>query len=185
MSQARLAWGNFVAARLVGTERVTPKLSMNRPRQRLVMMLVVACAVSIAGCSGDDDEQPAVELGADAVGWCLNVDEDFGPQVAALPVVDCGEPHTHEVYNVVDSKASQYPGFEALEAEAQVKCLDAFEGYVGISPFDSNLIYSWMVPTLASWEDTSVGKHGDRQIICVVGNRDGETLVDSVHLSNR
>jgi hypothetical protein len=35
-----------------------------------------------------------------------------------------------------------YPGFEALELEAQARCLGEFEEYVGRSAFDSELFYS-------------------------------------------
>ena len=54
-----------------------------------------------------------------------------------LPVTGCDDPHTHEIYAVLESAADPYPGFDALEDEAQVACLSAFEPYVGISPFDS------------------------------------------------
>jgi len=55
-----------------------------------------------------------------------------------------------------------------------------FEEFVGISAFDSDLFYSWIVPTLTSWD-----RKGDREIICVVGARDGEPLVGSLRGSNR
>ena len=97
-----------------------------------------------------------------------------------MPTIDCAEQHTHEIIAIVDSDAEVYPGFEALEAEAQAKCLAAFEPYVGINPFDSELFVSWLVPTLTSWD-----KEHDRQIVCVVGNLNGAPLVGTVKDSQR
>lgn len=154
-----------------GSRRVT-----GRGRFALV---VLAVAPWVAACSGDDGTA-ATDLGADGVGTCLAIDDSVGAEISELPEVDCTETHSHEIYAVLESDADTYPGFEALESEAQVACLEAFEPYVGISPFDSNLFYSWMVPTLASWEDTDVGERGDREIICVVGSGDGEPLTSSV-----
>lgn len=145
----------------------------------LLALTVLMFAPWVAGCRGDDG-RPAVDLGDDGIGTCLSIDESVGAEIGELPEVACTETHTHEIYAVMESAADTYPGFEALESEAQVACLEAFEPYVGISPFDSNLFYSWMVPTLASWEDADVGERGDREILCVVGSRDGEPLTSSV-----
>jgi hypothetical protein len=165
-----------------------------RPRFRSVAF--AAAAFLVVACSGDDDPA-ATDLGQDAVGWCLDIADDVGAEITDLPRVNCGEPHTHEVFAIVDwntaasreelgvSDTGAYPGFEALESVAQVECLKEFEPYVGISPFDSNLFYSWMVPTLASWEDTDIGNRGDREIICVVGSADGAGLTESVRGSAR
>ena len=153
-----------------------------RPAGSLRVVTTFALAASVwivAGCSGDDD-LTATDLGASGVGTCLQLDDSIGAEISELPDVDCSEPHTHEIFAVIDSTADTYPGFDALEDEAQVACLEAFEAYVGISAFDSNLFYSWMVPTLASWEDTDVGERGDREILCVAGASDGEPLTQSV-----
>ena len=51
----------------------------------------------------------------------------------------------------------------------------------GVSPFDSTLFYSWMVPTLASWGDQNIenagDEPGDREIICIVGLQ-GDAQID-------
>ena len=134
---------------------------------------------ALAGCSGDDDtattEVPVLEADESLVGACLAFPADVGEEIAAFPRVDCAEPHSHEVFAVVESEQASYPGFEALEAEAQVACLEAFEPYVGISPFDSELFYEWIVPTLDSWD-----RADDRQIVCVAGSDNGSPLQGSV-----
>ena len=150
---------------------------------RVIGLMVIG--VLGTACSGSDGAVPAIDLGEEAVGWCLDVPDDVGTEVTDLTTVECSVEHTHEVFAVIESAATAYPGFEALESEAQVACLERFEPYVGISPFDTNLFYSWMVPTLASWEDPDVGERGDREIICVVGADNGETLSESVRGSGR
>jgi hypothetical protein len=108
---------------------------------------------------------------------CLFVEGNMEPLVSELPVIDCDVPHTHEIIaRVPDTVHEVYPGFAALESLAELECYKAFEPYVGISPFDSNLFISWLVPTLDSWNDDN-----DRDILCVVGRFDGGQLDASVY----
>jgi hypothetical protein len=128
-----------------------------------------------SSCSGDDDGEPVIGLDDSSVGTCLDFGDSIEAEITELPVVPCGEPHTHEIYAISFSESATYPGLEALEADAAAKCLGEFEDYVGISAFDSELFFSWLVPTLDSWE-----REGDRQIICVIGEGNGAPLVGSV-----
>ncbi len=140
-------------------------------------------AAFLAACS-DDDDSPVVDLEPQTVGVCLEFPDDVGPEITELPEIDCAEPHTHEIIAIVEAgdedDGDVYPGFEALETDAQAKCLAAFEPYVGINPFDSELFTSWLVPTLTSWD-----REGDRQIVCVVGNTNGAPLVGSIRAAAR
>ena len=158
---------------------MSPNPSTAARRWRLLALTVLISAPVVTACSGDDG-LTATDLGDEGVGTCLTLDDTVGAEISSLPAVECTEAHSHEIFAVVLSDADTYPGFEALEDTAQVECLNAFEDYVGISAFDSNLFYSWMVPTLASWEDTDIGERGDREILCVVGSGDGEPLNSSV-----
>lgn len=126
-------------------------------------------------CSDDAEGEPVIDLGQTAVGTCLDFGDEIDDTVERLPAVPCEEQHTHEIFAVVDSSAETYPGFEALEGEAQAVCLGRFEDYVGISAFDSELFFSWLVPTLDSWE-----REGDREIVCVAGEDNDAPLVGSV-----
>lgn len=130
-----------------------------------------------SACSDDDgiDEESVINIGTTGPGTCLEFTDDVAALVTELPVVECSVPHSHEIYAVLLSQETVYPGFEALESDAQARCLVPFEDYVGISVFDSTLFYSWLVPTLTSWD-----KEDDREIVCVIGNGDGEPLVGSV-----
>ena len=114
-------------------------------------------------------------VGETGVGSCLRFDADIGAEVTELPVTECTVTHSHEIYAVVVSGDDVYPGFDALEDTALTECLGAFEGYVGVSPFDSTLLYSWLVPTLDSWN-----REGDKETVCVIGNGDGAPLLESV-----
>lgn len=139
-----------------------------------VPAVAVACWFVVSSCSNDEGEA-VVDLTESAVGTCLDFGDQIDAEVTELPVVPCAEPHTHEIYAIEFSEAATYPGFEALEADAQAKCLGKFEDYVGVSAFDSDLFFSWLVPTLNSWD-----REDDRQIVCVVGEGNDAPLVGSV-----
>ena len=147
---------------------------------RIVTVSGTLALAVVAGCSGDDDdtattEVPVLDADDTLVGACLAFPADVGAEITAFPRVDCAEPHTHEVFAVIESAQQTYPGFEALEAEAQVACMSEFEPYVGVDPFDSDLFYEWIVPTLDSWD-----RADDRQIVCVAGRLGAEPLRGSV-----
>jgi hypothetical protein len=143
----------------------------------LLALAVAGTSLLVAGCSGDDDpttDVDVVELGDEQVGDCLLIGTEIDAQVSSLPVIDCNEEHSHEIFAALtmsDEDFEVYPGVEALEAVAERECLTEFEDYVGISPFDSELFYSWLVPTLDSWTQFE-----DRIVLCVAGNFDSEPL---------
>ncbi|MET0910293.1 MAG: septum formation family protein [Ilumatobacteraceae bacterium] len=144
------------------------------------MLLSAVLVVTGVACS-DDDDSPVVDLQPESVGVCLDFPDDTGPEVTDLPEVECEVEHTHEIIAIAQTtEQSVYPGFEALETDAQAQCLAAFEPYVGINPFDSDLFVSWLVPTLTTWD-----RDDDRQIVCVVGNGNGAPLVGTVRDSAR
>lgn len=159
---------------------------MGKLTRTVTVFGILALGVPFAACSGDDDadtpttDVPVMDADHDLVGACLAFDADVGAEITEFPRVDCAQPHSHEVFAVITSEQQTYPGFEALEAEAQVACLAAFEPYVGVNPFDSELFYEWIVPTLDSWD-----RADDRQIVCVLGNHDGAPLQGSVRGSAR
>lgn len=155
------------------------------PRSRRVGILaVVAVAMSAGACTDDGDDatppEPLIDLGQSAIGQCLLFDETVDEQITELPTTECATDHSHEIFAVVSSVEPAYPGFEALEDFAQVSCLGEFERYIGISPFDSELFYSWIVPTLDSWENEK-----DREVLCLAGNFNGQPLDATVKGSER
>jgi Septum formation len=146
------------------------------------LALVALALVAVAtGCHHDDDPtQPSDQnvfridpTPENAV--CMQVGEGLPPEVKELPIIDCAQPHSNEIYQTVDSPDSVYPGVDALGSFARVKCLSAFEDFVGISAFDSVLTYSWLVPSLQSWNDKK-----DRTVLCVLARRDTQEMVGTM-----
>jgi hypothetical protein len=143
---------------------------------------VLAVTLVVSGCSDDDDGTEGADpigLGEAGVGTCLLIAEDVGPEIDELPVVDCAVDHSHEIFAVIEHQADVYPGFAALEQFAQTECLAAFEPYVGVGAFDSELFYSWFVPTIDGWNDAD-----DREILCVLGRHDAALMTGSMRESN-
>ncbi len=161
----------------IATQRAQRRASRRAAWRRLAAVGIGLLPL-VAACSDDDSVgTPILDLqdGETAAGTCLQVPEDLPPEVEKLPVVDCAEPHTHEIYAVVDyTEEDVFPGIAALDAFAEVECLAAFEPYVGIESFDSSLVFTWLVPTLGSWNDQD-----DRQVICVLADFQGAPLTGS------
>ena len=63
-------------------------------------------------------------------------------------------------------EGDEYPGLEAVQAEADVVCYAAFEDFVGIAYDDSVLYYSTLYPSDESWGG------GDREILCSISKYD-------------
>jgi hypothetical protein len=141
----------------------------------------------LAACSDDSKNgTPVIQLGKMGPGTCINAPASLGAEVKNIPTVPCSVVHSHEVFAVVkylvqvankpDVTTDVFPGLEALDAFAQRACIAQFEPYVGVSAFDSSLTFSWLTPTLGSWNGTSK----DRAVICVLGRFDGNTMVGSM-----
>ncbi len=96
-----------------------------------------------------------------AVGDCFD-DTAGDEQISDVPVVDCAQPHDNEVFHVFDVGDGDFPGDDALLAEAEAGCIPAFESYVGIEYASSRLDIFPITPTSGSWSG------GDREIICAL-----------------
>ena len=148
-----------------------------------VLPVLVVLGVALAGCDDDeaDPNEPAAEpvLDVEAGGsepTCMLVTEDLPAEVEELPIVGCDVAHTHEIYATLEYTLQDvYPGVDALGSFAQVECLSAFEAFVGISAFDSSLSYTWLVPSLSGWNEED-----DRDVLCVLADRDGEELTGTM-----
>jgi hypothetical protein len=143
-------------------------------------LAILLALVPVAACSGDGkdasgvQEEDAVGVGDKYVGICLDFGPDQGPDVTKLPVIDCELDHTHEIYFVDTLDENRvYPGFDVLEDEARLVCLTEFENYVGRQAFDSKFFYTWLVPSLESWNDKDLQ---DREILCLLGSRDNAKI---------
>ena len=151
-------------------------------RAALLLAPLVAAVGILAACS-DDDADPNEPVDEPVLGVatntgepvCMKVTEDLPPEVEQLPIIGCDVPHTHEIYATPELDPNAvFPGLDALNEFAQLECLEAFEPFVGTSPFDSSLSYTWLVPTLGSWNEKD-----DREVLCVLADRGGAELVGS------
>jgi hypothetical protein len=155
---------------------------------RTAPVLLTLAVAAFAACGDDSTDPrephdvPVLEIDASSQSVCLEVTEDLPDEVETVPVIDCAEPHTHEIYTEVEyTEKDVYPGEEELGSFAQVACLSEFETFVGISAFDSSLSYTWIVPSLDGWN-----KEDDRTVLCVLTNgEDDEDLVGSMRASDR
>lgn len=118
---------------------------------------LVALTLVLGACSGN-----VFEL---AVGDCFD-DGDLVlgdiEEVGEVPLVECSEPHDNEVYAVITVDSEVFPGEQAIQAEADEVCLDAFDPFVGLDYDSSALDFGWLVPTADSWD------MGDRVVACFV-----------------
>ncbi len=81
-----------------------------------------------------------------------------------MPVIDCSELHSSELYGTVEITAfdSAYPGEDALFDWVNARCEEQFSGYVGEPYEDSRYWIEVFFPTEDGWEES------DRKGLCTV-----------------
>lgn len=154
------------------------------------LFLLALPVLVVAACSGDDDagraddgrisESGKVSVFDLRVGDCLKPDPEASGDLTEIEAVPCDEPHTQEVFAVTDyegENADVYPGEAELRTFADAACLDAFERYTGTDYLDSELYFSYLHPSIDSWNEGD-----DRTIVCVVISP-GEETTGSVRAS--
>jgi Septum formation/Protein of unknown function (DUF2510) len=103
------------------------------------------------------------------VGDCLADSVPRGEEVSSVQSVPCSEPHSEEVYAAVTLPEGDFPGEEAVSAQADELCAAEFESFVGL-PYEESVLYlSYLTPTKESWSE------GDREVVCSVYDPDGDT----------
>lgn len=152
-----------------------------RPGRLLAVALPLVLAACLSGCSfateSVRDESGVVTEDNDSasvfdmrVGDCYDEPDSTADEVETLPARPCADPHDYEVFASVDvPEADDYPGDDAVEEQAQTECMEGFESFVGISYDESELDFSYLTPTKASWPQ------GDREITCLVYSEDKVT----------
>ncbi|MHB8671890.1 MAG: septum formation family protein [Acidimicrobiales bacterium] len=137
----------------------------------------------------------SVSVAAAATGPSGTVLEDLGvgacvlamgqTSVGRVQTVPCASPHRDEVYLVTREAApgpkfgwppgsAPYPGEDALAAGARQICHDRFADYVGQPVEASELTFSSVHPSQASWAQ------GRRGIVCPATRPDDAPLTGSV-----
>jgi hypothetical protein len=123
----------------------------------------------------DTSEDASVETGntsllADLeVGDCLADQYEGEEEIFTVQTVPCSEPHGAEIYAAVTLPEGDFPGDEALSAQAVDACVAEFEDFVGLSYAESVLEFSYLYPSEKSWNA------GDRVVTCSVVDLAGDT----------
>ena len=107
------------------------------------------------------------------VGDCFNDGSSMSDEVSDLPGVPCDEPHDYETYAVFDVALQSYPSDEEMSELAYERCLERFDGFVGLNYEDSILDIVTLYPTTESWQQN------DREVVCALFDINEEKLVGS------
>ncbi len=151
----------------------TNVLTHSRARNAVVAALA---ALALFGCSSDperDEESGELAESGDVdvfdleVGDCLGEETGEG-EIESLEAAPCSEPHAEEIFAALTVPDGDYPGQEALDAEAE-GCLEEFAEFVGMPFQESVLEINYMTPTEESWS------MGDRELLCTVYDPDADT----------
>lgn len=124
-----------------------------KSRHAAMIGMVALSAVSLAGCTGEVQEFE--------VGQCLNGILDAGTEVGDLPVVGCDKEHEGEVYAIEETSIEEFDAV-AIDEAANTFCVGKFEEYVGLAYEESQLFYTYLIPSAESWDA------GDRETVCIV-----------------
>lgn len=143
-------------------------------RSALLLTLLLAFAASACG----DDGTSVFDLG---VGDCFNDTSQTleGDVVFEVPVVPCSELHDNEIYFEYSMTDAVFPGSDAALESAGLRCVDEFEGFVGVDYLDSELEVFPITPTAQSWDE------GDRVVYCALYALDLSKLTGSMQGSRR
>ena len=120
-------------------------------------LAMVFAALVVASCSTTDVGVFDVE-----VGQCILIPQE-AEAVQSLETVSCDEPHDGEIYELFDLDGDEYPGETAIGEQSTFGCLEAFEPFVGIDYQESLYYYTFLPPSLESWDGRD-----DREVICVL-----------------
>ena len=107
------------------------------------------------------------------VGDCFD-DAGEADEISTLPGVPCAEPHDNEAYAAFNVSLDSYPGEDAMWELAYEKCMDRFEGFVGLDYESSVLDIFALYPSTDSWAQN------DREVVCAVFNMNYDKLTGSV-----
>jgi hypothetical protein len=154
-------------------------------RRKLVTLMpagALVATLALGGCSLTSSalgHPHAVSVFHLEVGQCLDPPSKIVAQVSTLEVLSCKAPHTQQVFALVSDRAgSLYPGPGSLERFANASCLQHFASFVGIPYQQSSLFFTYLLPTVRSWEA------GDHTVTCVITTT-GAKLTSSVQGSKR
>ncbi len=168
-------------------------MSLRVIRVRSVTGLAVTLGVALAlgGCATGEAPgtaampTPTADPFVLSVGDCVASVEENGPTPApsaapleSLPVADCSEPHSLEVFASFVLPSGPFPGDSLIIDAATDGCLAEFESFVGLPAYESTLSVKSVYPTQNSW------LNGDREVLCLISDPAGPTT-GSLHGAQR
>ena len=131
--------------------------------------MLLAAAVTLAGCGGSKSGDSKVSVFKIQPGECFNPPSAVKVELSKLSKVPCDRPHTEEAYasvafvNADGSDASAYPGDAKLKTFADGACAQRYTGYVGKDYLDSSYFFTYLLPSARGWEQPK-----DRAVLCFV-----------------
>lgn len=153
-------------------------------RTVLASLVTAGLMAALLGCSGSSGVKRQaggviVKAGPESVfdlrvGDCIvpptKLPNPDKPELEKMQAVPCGDAHTHEVFaRPAYTDSDVYPGPSKLRGFADGACLTEFEGYVGTPYEDSTLGFSYLLPSLRSWNEDK-----DRTVVCLLVATDAE-----------
>nr|WP_246210768.1 septum formation family protein [Phytoactinopolyspora alkaliphila] len=143
-------------------------------------------ALTLAGCGwfGPDEEDGAVGVLEVEVGQCFLAPDEVEAELSVLQRVACDVPHDQEAFAVVGYQSPDgqeppgHPGEDVLSRFADGACVEQFGDYVGTHYLDSELYFTYLLPSVRGWEA------GDSEIVCFVTST-GEKFEETVRGSAR
>jgi hypothetical protein len=140
---------------------------------RRLALCSLAALVLTAGCSDSGPDRDATGRITSAgdlsvfelvPGDCVVIDDSLEAANETLPVVPCDDPHQAEVFALVEVEdLDAYPGERELSNRAELECIARFSDYVGVDLVDSELFYTYMIPSIRGWQEDA-----DRTVVCMV-----------------
>lgn len=112
-----------------------------------IVLLTTVVALFAVSCSDGN----VFEL---SVGDCFQ--EIGATEITDVEMVDCGDPHNHEVISVWNVTEASLPADSAFEEG----CYDRFEAAIGTPYSESAIFVTPIYPSPQSWDQ------GDREVIC-------------------
>ena len=183
-----------------GTPRSLAAAALAAALTVLLVISVVACSGGDGGDGGEGGDTASTTastvvettVGSDTTprslttglrdiepGQCFDSIEDPVAADRAVQVIDCEEPHTYEVYDVISydgegaGRGTPYPGESAVQNWAEQACFDRFEAFVGVRWTVSEMDIRVWWPSAESWG------RADRSVVCTVMSDTGEKLTGS------
>lgn len=127
--------------------------------------------------TGAIERAGSVDVSEMRVGDCFEAGDD--EEISEVNALQCSEPHTYQVFAVIEHETATYPSDTELETIFATICLSPYEEFVGTAYADSTLYATMFWPTEDSFAD------GDRGYVCVLNEDDLSPITGSMEGSHR